>query len=134
MRPEGFQTWLSKLCGAVESADPGGVAALFSQDVTYHEAPFLAPRHGRGVVRSLLETEMHQRRDSTAAFDAINFENDIGWASWSLSFTREGTEDPVRLEGVLKAEFGPDGLCMRYRQWWHILEPGQGDLMRDVDA
>ena len=129
-----FQDWLGELQQALEAGDAATLSHLFSEDAVFHDAPFIAPIDGRDAIRASFAEELAERRDVTFTFEVIRFEGQIGWAMWSNSFTRAGTEDPVRMEGILKAEFNTDGLCSEFRQWWHMMEPGQGDLMRDMDA
>lgn len=129
-----FLTWLSKLKLAVEGIDPESFVALFSEDVVFYDAPFQAPRRGRVALQMAIEEMKRVRQDSSFKTDFIRTDEGAGWAMWANSFTRAGTEDPVRLEGILKASFDEDGLCHEFRQWWHKLEPGQDDLMRDFDA
>ncbi|MGB3624188.1 MAG: nuclear transport factor 2 family protein [Henriciella sp.] len=129
-----FLTWLSRLKVAVEKPDAEDFVALFSDDVTFYDAPFQAPRRGRLALQMAIEEMGRNRSGSTFKTEFIRTDEDAGWAMWANSFTRAGTDDPVRLEGILKASFDEDGLCREFRQWWHKLEPGQDDLMRDFDA
>lgn len=74
------------------------------------------------------------RQDAAFKAQIIHLDGLTGWAEWSSSFTRLGTNDPVRMDGILKAAFDTDQRCTEFRQWWHVNEPGQGSLMRDMDA
>ncbi|MEQ9315234.1 MAG: hypothetical protein RLN72_05235, partial [Henriciella sp.] len=95
---------------------------------------FQPPRRGKVNLQMAIEEMKRVRRDSAFKTEFIRTDEGAGWAMWANSFTRAGTDDPVRLEGILKASFDEDGFCHEFRQWWHRLEPGQGDLMRDFDA
>ena len=129
-----FFQWLLKLGQAIEETDPEAFAALFSEDAVFYEAPFQPPRRGRMAIHMAIEDMAAARDDSRFSHEIIRTEPNIGWAMWATSFTRVGTNDPVRLEGILKASFQDDGTCFEFRQWWHRLEPGQDELMRDFDA
>lgn len=134
MKEEEFQQWLGKLGEGLEKGDAEAVSMLFATDAEFHDAPFIAPRRGRAAIQAAFQEEIEQRRDSRFSFDIIRYAPRNGWAMWSNAFTRAGTNDPVRMEGILNAQFGGDGLCCNFRQWWHLMEPRQGDLMRDFDA
>lgn len=134
MDEDAFLTWLSRLKLAIETTDPESFVALFSDDVIFYDAPFQAPRKGRVALQMAIEEMKRVREDSSFKSEFIRMDEGAGWAMWANSFTRAGTDDPVRLEGILKASFHDDGLCREFRQWWHKLEPGQDDLMRDFDA
>lgn len=129
-----YRDWLDRLADGIEAADAKSVAELFSPDVTYFDSPFDAPCRGRAELSAFLGKSLSEREDVRFHADMIRTDDQSLWAFWSNTFTRKGTDDPVRMEGVLHAEFDSNGLCSRFRQWWHQLEPGQGDLMRDFDA
>ena len=129
-----FEAWLERLKRALDKMDADAFADLFTVDALFYEAPFNAPRKGRSAIRSAIEEMATFRSESTFSANVIGMEPDAGWAMWENSFTRAGTDDPVRLEGILKASFTSDELCRDFQQWWHKLEPGQDDLMRDFDA
>ncbi len=129
-----FSQWLSALRKGLEAGDAEALSALFSQDALFYDTPFQAPKRGRVEIQLLFEAEARQRVGVSFDHEMIDFGEDVGWAAWSTGFNRAGLDDPVRIEGILKAVFKPDGTCVEFRQWWHIMEPGQGELMRDFDA
>ena len=128
-----FQSWLTAYGAAWEKLDAEAYLPLFSEDAAYYWTPFEAPHRGHDAILAALVDAIARQGDPSFSATVIAVEGDIGWAQWSCSFTRKGTDDPVRIEGVLKAVFR-DGKCCEFREWLHALEPGQGDLMRDIDA
>ena len=129
-----FRSWLDKLQWGLNRSDAEAISMLFAEDAVFHDAPFIAPRKGRMAILLSFQEEMEHRRDPRFQYDVIRYEPGNGWATWSNGFTRAGTDEPVRIEGILNAEFDADGLCKEFKQWWHALEPGQSDMMRDFDA
>lgn len=134
MEIEEFSHWLSRLQKGLEAGDAEALAALFVEEARFYDTPFQPPKRGRVEIQMFLETEARQRIGVEFDAEMIDFGDQTGWAAWSTNFTRAGLDDPVRMEGILKAVFTSDGHCEELRQWWHVMEPGQGDLMRDFDA
>ncbi|WP_084396143.1 nuclear transport factor 2 family protein [Henriciella aquimarina] len=134
MNTEAFQSWLTAYGAAWEDCDPEAYMPLFSEDAAYHWTPFEAPRKGHAEIREALSRAMETQKDPDFSFEIISFDGKTGWAHWTCSFTRKSIDEPVRIDGVLCAEFDEAGKCRVFREWWHALEPGQGDLMRDFDA
>lgn len=128
-----FANWLQTFGQSWSALDSKRIAGLFSEDVTFYWTPFEAPSRGRAALLKAIKDRLGRQKDPVIDFEIIAANEDAGWAHWTASFTRDGTDDPVRIDGVLKATFRGNE-CSEYRQWQHVLEPGQGDLMRDFDA
>ncbi|HIG22039.1 MAG TPA: nuclear transport factor 2 family protein [Henriciella marina] len=128
-----FDNWLQTFGQSWSALDSDCIVELFSEDVSFYWTPFEAPSKGRTALLAAMRERLSRQKDPVMDFEVITTNEDGGWAHWTASFTRDGTDDPVRIDGVLKATFrGTE--CSEYRQWQHVLEPGQGDLMRDFDA
>lgn len=128
-----FRNWLQSFGQAWSALDRDRIVELFSEDVSFYWSPFEAPSEGLTALLAAMQERLSRQKDPVLDFDIIAISDDAGWAHWTASFTRDGTDDPVRMDGVLKATFRGSE-CSEYRQWQHVLEPGQGDLMRDFDA
>lgn len=128
-----FANWLRSFGQAWSALDRKRIVELFSEEVSFYWSPFEAPSEGRVDLLAAMQERLSRQMDPVLDFDIIAISDDAGWAHWTASFTRDGTDDPVRMDGVLKATFRATECC-EYRQWQHVLEPGQGDLMRDFDA
>jgi hypothetical protein len=133
LKRELFEDWLSAYGRAWASLDPQEYGQLFADNAVYYWTPFDAPLRGHEDIAKALAKVFGQQADPDFRSQVIGVLDNSGWAHWTCHFTREGTDDPVRMDGVLKAVF-KDGKCAEFREWWHRLEPGQGDLMRDFDA
>ena len=130
---ETFLNWLEAYRTAWASLDADAVPPLFAAEAVYFPDAFEAPKRGRDAICEVFADALKQREAADAKFEMICTADSTGWAHWSGHFTRRGTDDPVRVDGILKASF-EDNQCVELREWWHRLEPGQGDLMRDFDA
>ncbi|RIJ26184.1 nuclear transport factor 2 family protein [Henriciella barbarensis] len=128
-----FYEWLQAFGKAWSDLDIENFSQLFATDVEFYQSPFVAPTQGRAALTEVLTETFARQKEPSFGFEIISASDQTGWAHWTAFFTRDGIDDPVRMNGVLKAEFR-DGACCSYRQWHHRLEPGQGDLMRDFDA
>lgn len=129
-----FQSWLDAFGSAWETLDPDALAALFSEEAEYHVDPFQAPKRGREAIRAELANAWSRQRDVGFRARMVAVNGAVGWAEWSSGFTRVGTEYPVRLEGVLAAEFDGEGKCSRLRQWWHVFDLEKSEEIRAMDA
>lgn len=128
-----FANWLQSFGDAWSALDSNRLIELFSEDVSFYWSPVQAPSEGRTALLAAMQERLIRQKDPVFEFEIITTNDDAGWAHWTASFTRDGTDDPVRMDGVLKSRFRGNE-CSEYRQWQHVLEPGQGDLMRDFDA
>ncbi len=130
---ETFSQWLeqSRICLLGSNSD--ALISQFSHDVQICTTPFEAPRRGAAALSQLISEVLPKQQELDLQFQTIGFRDKTGWAHFSCSFTRPGTDDPVRFDGVLQLHF-TGSHCHKLSAWWHRLEPGQGDLMRDVDA
>lgn len=129
-----FNVWLNGFADYLCKQQSVELSFLFSEGVSYRTTPFEVPVTGRAALKHYFDKELSLRHDTQFKASKIAIEDQVGWARWSCTFTRRGTEDPVRQEGILRVLFEESGLCKDFRQWWNALEPGQGDLMRDFDA
>ncbi|WP_300391972.1 nuclear transport factor 2 family protein [Henriciella sp.] len=129
-----FTEWLAAFSNRYAESAPESLAELFSEDVDYHHTPFEAPVRGQHALTQFFRDTLELRRETSFKAETIHEDSAVGWAKWSSTFTRKGTEDPVRQEGVFKVVLNDVGVCVELHQWWNSLEPGQGDLMRDFDA
>ena len=120
-----------------EGRDPAGFAALFTPDGTYHNTPFAVQKGPEELTkyweRILLQRDIH--------LDFKVLSDDPGIAHWHVTYqvaseelfeiwaASTGTGLPDRspgdplprlaLDGLLTAEFSPNGLAREVRIWWH---------------
>ncbi len=129
---------------AWEGQDEAGFADLFTPDGRYHNTPFQV-QEGRAALMRYWERIRHQR--DIALHYAVLAEMPAGGiAQWHVTYQvaseelfaiwakSAGTGLPERrpgdplprmvLDGVLTAEFTPEGLCREARIWWHSMPEG----------
>ena len=102
--------------------------------MVFHLSPFDAPLRGREAVEDHFRKTLAARESIRFTAEVITPAHDEGWAHWACGFTRTGTDDPVRQEGIMRVVLDDSGICTHLQQWWNSIEPGQSDLMRDTDA
>ena len=122
MDEKGFAEWLDRYGRAWEACDLDALGTMFSDDSRYEWTPFDAPLEGIGAIRSAWDRAISNQRDVLFSGRSLGIEGDKGMAHWTARFIRPDTGQEVRLDGVLMAEFGPDGRCRRFREWWHSTE------------
>lgn len=133
MEMQEFDAWLVSLKTSIEGCDVDAFLDLFADELLYRESPFSAPLKDKPALREAMQKVMPLREDVAFGYEVISVSGDGGWAHFELQFTRQGTDDPVRIDGILQARFR-SASCIELNQWQERLEPGQGDLMRDFDA
>ncbi|RIJ28143.1 nuclear transport factor 2 family protein [Henriciella mobilis] len=131
---QAFRNWLAAFGKRMESGESNAMAALFAADVVFHLSPFDAPLRGREAVEDHFRKTLAARESIRFTAEVITPAHDEGWAHWACGFTRTGTDDPVRQEGIMRVVLDDSGICTHLQQWWNSIEPGQSDLMRDTDA
>ena len=131
---QAFRKWLTAYGKHVENREADALTTLFSPGVVFHLSPFDAPLRGREAVEDHFRKTLAARESIRFTAEVITPAHDEGWAHWACGFTRTGTDDPVRQEGIMRVVLDDSGICTHLQQWWNSIEPGQSDLMRDTDA
>jgi hypothetical protein len=122
---EGFADWLERYGQAWRTGDPAAAGDLFSPDARYEENPFDEPMIGReAIIRYWDEGAGKAQKDVAFAFEILSVQDDSGVAHWRASFVRVPSGASVDLDGLLVARFSPEGVCYRFREWWHRREIG----------
>ena len=116
---EQFTQWLRAYQSAWEGRDSAAAAKLFSDDARYFWTPLAPPQQGPGEIAAAWEQAVSQQRDVRFTFHVFGVSDATGMATWRADFTRLPDQFRVRIEGVLSAEFSPDGRCRVFREWWH---------------
>lgn len=116
-----FDGWLRRYGAAWETRDPEAAAALFSADARYHWTPFQEPKRGPEEIAAAWREATDRQRNVRFSHEILAVAGATGLARWHTRLERS-TGRRVELDGVLLAEFGDDGLCRLFREWWHSSE------------
>ena len=122
MQHADFDAWLSAYGRAWETGDPEAAVALFTDDATYQETPFDEPLAGREAILGYWSPVPRSQEGVEFRHEVLAWEGDIGIAWWYAAFTRVATGARAELDGIFVCEFGDDGRCTRFREWWHERE------------
>ena len=114
-----FEAWLDAYGRAWERRDEDGFVALFSREADYHWTPFGPPKRGREGIRAAFREAVATQRDIQFSREVLAVDEQLAVAHWTCRFVRRATDRPVMIDGILTASFGADGLCNRFREWWH---------------
>jgi hypothetical protein len=124
-----------------EGQDKAGFAALFTPDGEYHNTPFQVQRGREALAAYWARIEL--QRDIALGYKVLAETPSSGIAHWHVTYqvaseelfriwaASAGTGLPARkpgdplprmaLDGVLTAQFDPDGFCRSARIWWHSM-------------
>ena len=124
---ESFSSWLASYGDAWRLGDPEAAVKLFTDDAHYYETPFDDPMVGtEAIFQYWTEGAEHSQKDVQFSYQVAAVTGTVGLARWSASFVRVPSGRRVELEGFLEAEFGADGRCSIFREWWHRRESDVG--------
>ena len=124
MKRDEFEAWLARYGEAWEARDPEAAVALFGPDATYQETPFDPPMVGADAIRAYWAGVPETQRDIRFDAEVLAIADKTGFARWRCSFTRIEGGARVELDGIFEVVFGPDALCVEFREWWHSREAG----------
>jgi hypothetical protein len=119
-----FKIWFETLGRAWENRDPQAAAALFTEDVTYHENPFEEPLHGRKAVFRYWSEETQFQEQISFHSEILGVTQDTGFAHWWVTFVRTPSKTRVGLDGICAICLNDEHKCYALREWWHTQEDG----------
>ncbi len=114
-----FDRWLAAYGQASAAHDPLASARLFSQDASYHESPFTAPLVGRQAIYDYWAAGAQNLTDKSSTYEILAVRDNLGIARWRSRFVVKASAAAVVLDCIFVAEFDDEGLCCRFREWWH---------------
>src|SRR5918992_3361997 len=104
------RTWVSK--------DAAAAAALFAHEGVYRSHPFRDAHVGRNAIRAYWEGATATQSNLNLRFGRpIVDESHVAVEWWAEG---EGSEGDFTLPGCLILRFGPEGLCVELREYWHV--------------
>jgi ketosteroid isomerase-like protein len=117
-----LEAWLVSYGAAWEMRDADLAARIFTENATYREMPFEAPKAGRTGIREDWAGVTADQRDVQFDSNVIAVNGNTGVAHWSAKFKLASSGATVELDGVFVLEFDATGLCSALREWWHVRE------------
>jgi len=127
---EAFARWLAAYGAALSNSDWKACADLFTEDAVFLPTPFDSIVRGGDAIATHLGGFWSRFDRIRVVIEPIT----PGWAHWHVAGHLTALGEPYQFDGVLNAEFGPDGACTRLVLWTETLSPGESDLLRDRDA
>lgn len=116
---EEFSAWLARYGAAWSSRDAAAAGALFTEDASYHEAPFDAPMQGRTAIGDYWTRVTAAQSDILFQYDVIACQGEQGVAHWRAAFNADGAL--IELDGVFVCVLAADRAQVRsLREWWHV--------------
>ncbi len=122
MTIETLRTWLEAYGRAWETRNPEAVTALFAEDATYQETPFVEPMRGRRAIGAYWSAATGSHVDVRFDYEVLALSGSQGIAHWWCAFVRVQANARLRLDGVFVLQFDDQGLCRSLREWWHRQE------------
>ena len=126
--PGDGQDVLARFKKARERRDPEAMMAIFSEAAEVRPEPFATE------LRGALDLRSHWN-EVAAEQVAVEFDAERVWvsgrtilASWHEAFTRQASEERVRVRGFSTLELDDDGLVARMRSWpiERVVGPAEG--------
>lgn len=119
MTGEELNAWLRDYGSAWETRDADLVAALFTEDATYQETPFVEPMRGRAAIRAYWDRAVVRAQEQVQfGYEVLSLGDAVCLARWHASFVRIRTKSAVKLDGVFLLTFDDQRRCQALREWW----------------
>jgi uncharacterized protein (TIGR02246 family) len=122
MTEDMLRSWLDAYGRAWETHDPEAVIALFAEDGTYQETPFVEPMRGRPAIAAYWSRATGPHTNVHFEYEVLALDSDQGIVHWCCSFARLQTKTSLKLDGIFVLEFDREGRCRLLREWWHRQE------------
>lgn len=117
-----FSQWLERYREAWEGRDPQAAVRLFAPQATYQETPYDIPMQGESEIYEYWAEVPNSQEDIHFNWQVLAVTGQSGIAHWQARFRRLPNGPQVHLDGVLVADFDPEGRCTAFREWWHRQE------------
>ena len=114
-----FKQWMETYGRASAENDPLRSANLFAENARYYETPFAEPMIGREAIFEYWNDGARNLKDKESTFEILSVNGNRGIAHWQSKFTVIESGKRLALDCVFIVEFGDDGLCHTFREWWH---------------
>lgn len=117
-----FEKWLEAHSHASAQGNAAASASLFSPSAQYYESPFDKPLVGRDAIYDYWSAGARTLTDKTSNFEVLAPSGNLGIAYWRSSFIVVPSAARMSLDCLFLVEFDEKGLCICFREWWHMQE------------
>jgi ketosteroid isomerase-like protein len=117
-----FLQWMTAYGKASAENDAQASADLFTEDAEYYVSPFDEPITGRDAIHAYWRRGAQTLEDKQSTYQILSVEDNLGIASWQSSFVVKESGKRFALDCLFVVEFNDEGLCRRFREWWHLRE------------
>jgi len=109
--------WAEGYAAAWRALDAGAAAALYAPDIVSRTSPFREADVGRDGVLAYTERVFAEEAEHEVWFGEPVEDGDRAAVEWWAALLEDGRE--VTLSGCTMLRFGPDGLVVESRDYWH---------------
>ena len=82
--------------------------------------PFDDPLVGKEAIQGYWQAGAgSSQKEIGFSYRIISVRGSEGVAHWQVNFRRVDSNNLVKLDGVLAAEFDDSALCNDFKEWWH---------------
>lgn len=119
---EAARRWQRAWQAAWPARDTAAIVALYAADAVHRSTPFRPPHEGIEQIRTYVEDSFAEETAPAKVFFAAPMvDGDRAVMEWQALVTE--ADGPATIAGIAVAEFAPDGLITRSRDYWHT-QPG----------
>ncbi|WP_109006104.1 nuclear transport factor 2 family protein [Streptomyces rishiriensis] len=127
------QDWIDRLQARWKARDPEAIAALFTEDASYHQGPFGTPHVGHDAIAKHWTATLSHQKDPAVWFGTPIVSAERASVEWWCILYDPATGTPRSAAGCLALRFAEDGRCALFKEYWHgapeaALEPAEGWL------
>lgn len=108
--------WLGKMRVAWEKKDYDVLSSMLSDELAYHESPFLPPLTIKKQVVAIWKKDLDTQSDIHFDFDILHEDEHACFAHWTASFIRSNVR--VNLNGIFHFKLTAENLCTYFKMWW----------------
>ncbi|MCU7729919.1 nuclear transport factor 2 family protein [Actinoplanes sp. KI2] len=111
--------WIDDLEAGWRDRDPAAIAALFTEQASYHQGPFGPPHVGQEAIAAHWAATLSRQKDPVVWFGAPVGGADRACVEWWCILHDPATGTPRTAAGCLVLRFADDGRCAEFREYWH---------------
>ena len=127
---DAFDDWLNAYARAQDGGDLALLKSLFSPEAKFFETPFNKPVEGADRISQAFADLWARIVDASFNIEKIA----DGWAHWTTGGMIAALDEPLRKNGILKANLNASGQCDALTFWTETLSVRESDMLSQRDA